>query len=387
MHQSGLNYYNLLQAAGVNPANLGAWINGYFADKYNTAMWEGFSFDLFPMMDYTYQQFQAELKMNVMATYVNPDSPTKSRATEGFQLLSGTIPTMKTQLERDSKEVRDLMVAQAFQPNSVVKAAIALLERKVDNLLGSHVNSITYQVNQMKSKGKLELLDANNPGGIVNVEFSAQIPAANTTTKVSTGAWWTSAAHTAEGSTSDPVKDMRLELRKLRNVGVTSVVAECDFLFMQDLLSHSKVVTAIGYNTYMGAVDASAALVIGTALGDDARKAALERVVGCPFIVTDHIATVETFDKTTMKIVNTQIRSFAPDVVVFRPSGSLGVIKHVQPIIPPVGADGAIAQYFNNSLMLRIHSDLNTNIQYFNTEQAVLAVIDKPTYVKRLVVV
>lgn len=387
MHKSGLNYYDLLQAAGIRPENLSAWIDGYFADKYNTKMWDGFSFDLFPMMDYSYQQFQAELKVNVMATYINPDSKIKARSTEGFEKLSGTIPTLAARLERDEKEIRDLMNAQLTQSNSTVKQARALLYRKIDDLLSSHVNSITYQVNQMKSLGKLELLNTNNPGGIENVTFSAQIPAANTTTKNSTNAWWTSAAHTSEGSTSDPIKDMKAEIRKLRNVGVTNVVAEVEYLTFQDMLSHSKVLTAIGYNTYIGAAGDAAALNIGTTLGDDARKAALERIIGCPIIVTDHLASVEAWDKKSMAIVKTQLNSFAKDVVIFRPAGDLGVIKHVTPILPPPGGNVALAQYFNGSLLLKVHTDTDNNIQRFDTKQAVLAVIDKPKYIYRLVVV
>lgn len=387
MYKSGLNYYDLLQAAGIRPENLSAWIDGYFADKYNTAMWDGFSFDIFPMMDYSYQQFQAELKINVMATYVNPDSKVKARSTEGFSTLSGTIPTLAARLERDEKEVRDLMNAQAMQSNSVVKQAMALLYRKVDDLLGSHANSITYQVNQMKSLGELNLLDTNNPGGIQNVKFEAQIPESNTTTKKSTAAWWTSAAHTNEGSDSDPIKDMKAEIRKLRNVGVTNVVAEVEYLTFQDILSHSKVLTAIGYNTYIGAAGDAAALNIGTTLGDDARKLALERIIGCPIKITDHIAAVEAYDKKTMSIVKTQLNSFAKDVMIFRPAGELGVIKHVQPILPPPGGNVALAQYFNDSLVLKVHTDTDNNVQRFDTKQAVLAVIDKPKYIYRLVIV
>ena len=111
-----------------------------------------------------------------MATYVNPDSNVKSRSTEGFETLSGTIPTLADRLERDEKEVRDLMNAANNQTSDVAKLAISLLQGKVDNLLSSHANSITYQVNQMKSAGKLELLNTNNPNGIQNVTFSAQIP-------------------------------------------------------------------------------------------------------------------------------------------------------------------------------------------------------------------
>ena len=388
MHKSGINYYDLLQSAGIRPENLSAWVDGYFADKYNTAMWDGFSFDIFPMMDYTYQQFQSELKINVMATYINPDSKVKARSTEGFEKLSGTIPTLAARLERDEKEVRDLMNAQMQQSNGVVKQAMALLYRKIDDLLGSHVNSITYQVNQMKSLGSLTLLDANNPGGIQNVTFSAQIPASNTTTKTSTAAWWTTAAHTTEGSASDPIKDMKAEIRKLRDVGVTNVVAEVEYLTFQDILSHSKVLTAIGYNTYIASsADAAAALIVGQNMDDDARKAALERIIGCPIMVTDHLASVETFDKKTMSIVKTQLNSFAKDVMIFRPSGDLGVIKHVMPILPPAGGNVALAQYFNGSLLLKVHTDTDNNIQRFDTKQACLAVIDKPKYIKRLVIV
>ena len=384
MHKSGANYYDLLQSAGVRQDNLSAWIDGYFADKYNTAMWEGFSFDLFPMMNYTYEQFQKELQVNVMATYVNPDSQAKARSTEGFESLTGTIPTLADKLIYDTKEIRDLMQASAFQPNATVKQATALLYRKVDNLLSSHVNSITYQVNQMKSNGKLSLLSANNPNGIQNIEFSANIPTANTTALEGDYKWWTDSAHGTEGTLADPIKNMKAEIKKLRNVGVTNVVMEVEFNTFEDLLEHSKVLTAIGYNAYLGAADASAALAIGTSLGEDARKATLQRILGCPINVVDHVAYVESWDKTKMAITKTQMNSFAEDVVVFRPAGSLGVIKHVMPLIPPTPNGGAIAQYFNGSLLLKIESDLNTKVQYFNSEQAVLAVIDKPKYVYRL---
>ena len=92
---------------------------------------------------------------------------------------------------------------------------------------------------------------------------------------------------------------MKAQIRKLRNVGVTNVLAEVEYLTFQDILSHSKVLTAIGYNAYIGAADAAAALSIGTSLGDEARKVALERILGCPINVVDHLAYVETFDKET----------------------------------------------------------------------------------------
>ena len=383
-HKSGLNYHDLLVAAIGTGSNYQAYVDGYFANKYNTAMWDGFSFDLVPMMNYTYQQFQVELKLNCMATYVNPDSKGKAQSTEGFSILSGTIPTLSTVLERDSKEVRDLMNIKSMNSGvSAVDVALEQLYKKTDSMLGSHVNSITYQRNQMVSNGKLELLSTNNPGGLQNITFSAQIPADNVTTLAGNFKWWTSAAHTTEGSTSDPIKDIKAKVKALKDVGVSAVTIEMDYLLKEDLLAHSKVVTAIGYNAYFAAAGDAAALAIGLNLDIDQRLLRLGNIVGATIKVVDHIAAVETWSKTAMAAVKTQIRSFAPDVLVFRPTGDIGTIKHVMPVIPPTGTT---ATYFNGSLLMRVYSDINTNIQYFNTEQAVLSVIDKPKYIHRLVV-
>lgn len=386
MKKTGLNYYDLLQVAGVTPSGVQSLIDGYFADKYNTANWEGFRFDLAPMMNYNYEQLEAVLGVNVMATYVNPDSQVKARSTDGFSKISGTIPTMKMRLERDQKEIREMMQIEALNPGMTQDLAKIQLYKKLDTLIGSHTNTITYQVNQMKSAGALTLLDTNNPGGITNVTFSAQIPADNTTTLTNNDRWWTDEAHTTEGSTSDPIGKMKEKIKALRRTGVNDITMELEFNFFEDLIYHSKVVTKIGYNVFSNATSDAAALAMGQNLDDDARKSSLERILKCKINVVDHQATVETWDKKTMSIVKTPMDSFKTEVVVFRPTGELGVIKHVAPILPPADAPGATARYFNGSLLMRMWSNLETNIQYFTTEQAALAVIDKPKYVYRLVV-
>lgn len=384
MHKTGLNYYDLLQSAGITASSFQAFIDGYFANKYNTAMWDGFTFDTAPMIDYTYEDFQKELQMNVMATYVNPDSPAKAKSTEGFSKLSGTIPTMKDALVRDAKEVRDLMKMQMVSGNAVQNEAIASLYRKMDQLLGTHVNSITYQRNQMMSRGKLELLDTNNPGGIQNITYSAQIPSANIVTKTGTAKWWTDSTRATEGSTSDPIADLEAQIEALEALGVKSMQFEVDKLTLKAVLKHSKVLTAIGYNLAPLAASADAATNIGLNLSFEQRKAALEAVIGCPIKVIDCISAVEKFNKTTMKPEVVQMRSFQDNVFTLAPTGSVGTIKHVMPILPPEGYVGALAQYFNNSLLMRVTSDIKTNLQTFDTEQAVLAVINKPKYIRIL---
>jgi hypothetical protein len=384
MHQTGLNYHDLLVAALGQGGNFQAFIDGYFANKYNTQMWDDFDFDVVPMMNYTYQDFQKELKMTCMATIVNPDSKAKESSTEGFTVLSGVIPTLSKVLTRDAKEVRDLMQIQAMQSNSTAAVAIAQLHEKVDAMLEAHTNSISYFRNQMMSLGSLTTTAANNPGGLQDLTLSAQIPVTNTTTKLSTAAWWTSAAHTTEGSTSDPIKDMKAKVKQLKDVGISDVTLEVDSLTLDDILLHSKVITAVGYSVSVTVQTDANALAVGTNMDDDARLLALGKIIKAKIKPVDHIATVETYNKTTKTPVKTQIRSFAADRLIFRPTGNAGTIKHVMPVIP---FGGTTATYFNGSMLMRVYNDINTNVQYYNTEQAVLPVINKPKYIYTLVVV
>lgn len=380
MNATGLNYHDLLQAAGVSGTTFQAFIDGYFANKYNAAMWDGFVFDTAPMLDYTYQQFQSELKLNVMATYVNPDSPAKAKSTEGFSMLSGTIPTMKDALVRDSKEMRDLMKMQMASGNNTVNLAIAQLYKTVDSLIGSHTNSITYQRNQMVSRGKLELLDTNNPNGLTNVTYSAQIPTANVTTLTGNNKWWTDATRATEGTTSDPTVDIEAKIQALQDAGVSAITIEVDKLTLKATLKHSKVLAAIGYNLNPLVADVNIAKAIASNLSYKQKVAAFEGLFEATLKVTDGIASVEKFNKTTKKPEMTQLRSFEANVFAVYPTGNIGTIKHVLPILPATGFNGSLAQYFNGSMLLRTYSDINTNVQYFNTEQAVLTVIDKPKY-------
>lgn len=382
MHLTGLNYHDLLAAANVQASDFQAYIDTFFATTYNAAMWDGFAFDTTPMIDYTYAQFQAELKLNVMATYVNPDSPAKAQSTEGFDKLSGTIPTMKAALEFDSKEQRELMKMQMFATSEPEKVAMAELFKRMDNLLSSHVNSITYQRNQMVSRGKLELLDTNNPGGLKNISFSAQIPAANIIQNTSSGRWWTDTTRATEGTTADPIADLEAMIDTLTNKGIKSMHFEVDKLTLRATLKHSKVLTAIGYSLQPLVADANAAKIIGSNLNSyNKKKAALEEILGVSIVEVDVISSVETWNKATMKPVMSQIRGFAENVFTLLPDGAIGTIKHVMPLLPPANYTGSIAQYFNNSLLMKVYSDMQTNVQYFNTEQAVLTVINKPKYV------
>ena len=387
MQATGLNYYDLLQSAQVDPSQLSIWLDVMF-EKYNTAMWDGFVFDTTPLIGYKYEQFQAELQISVMASYINPDSQALEQSTEGFSLLSGSIPTIGTRLSRDEKEVRDLMQMQKnFGDAQAATIAGKQLFLTFDKMLKSHVNAITYQRNQMVSKGKLEILDQNNPQGLVNAVYSAQIPAENFTVLTGTSAWWTSAARTTEGSAANPIKDFEDKVLQLNDLEIDNITVEADILTWKAVMKHSKVLQAIGYSLNPLVTTDAIAIAVGTNLTTDQRIAAFGNILGVTTKAINHTARVEKINKTTKKVEKVKMRSFAENAFTFYPTGNLGTIKHVLPLIPPTNNGGAVAQYFNGSLLSRVYSDINTNVQYFNTVQSVLTVIDKPVYIFNLVVV
>jgi len=387
MQATGLNYYDLLQSAQVAPSQLSIWLDVMF-EKYNTAMWDGFVFDTTPLIGYKYEQFQAELQINVMASYINPDSQALEQSTEGFSLLSGSVPTIGTRLSRDEKEVRDLMQIQKnFGDVSAATAAAKQLFKTFNQMLTSHVNAITYQRNQMVSKGKLEILDTNNPQGLVNAVYSAQIPVGNFTALAGNYKWWTDATRATEGTSADPIKDLEEKILQLNDLEINDITMEADVLTLKAVIKHSKVLQAIGYSLNPLVTTDAIAVAVGTNLTTEQRITALGNILGITIKTINHTAQVEKINKTTKKVEKTKMRSFEANTFTFYPTGNLGTIKHVLPLIPPTNNGGAVAQYFNGSLLSRVYSDINTNVQYFNTIQSVLTVIDKPVYIFNLVVV
>ena len=86
--------YDLLAGALGNNGNreLQGFLDDIVSIKYNVLDLTGFPMSSDMLLDFTYEQVQKELKMNVMATYVDLDSLPIPLATEGFTLETGKIP-------------------------------------------------------------------------------------------------------------------------------------------------------------------------------------------------------------------------------------------------------------------------------------------------------
>ena len=386
MWTGDLTYNDLVSSALGNINNLQEFIDDVFASKYNGLQLDGFRFAPEMQVDFNYEQIEKTLGLNVMATYVDIDSPGTPISMDGFQLSTGKIPRMKKRAEYDENEMRKIMVLQERFGNTnlrSINAAKRTLFDITDKLIGSHTNSMTYQRHQMISKGKLELTDLNNPAGLTSLTFSAKVPTDNVTTKTSTAKWWTDATHTTEGSAADPIKDLRAIKRALELKNVVGMHFEVDKLTLEDTLNHSAVKTAIGYAIQPLAGSDTIARAIATNIGFDAQKAALEKLVGCPIVAIDSIVAVEKWDKNKMALTQSQIRAFAPDVFVLVPDGLLGEVKAVEPIKLPL-TNGTYADYFGGRLLMTVDFNILRKIQYIETEMTTLVVPDKPKYMMYL---
>ena len=388
MWTGDLTYNDLVTSALGNIKNLQEFIDDVFAEKYNGLQLDGFRFAPEMQVDFTYEQIEKTLGLNVMATYVDIDSPGTPISMDGFTLTTGKIPRMKKRAEYDENEMRKIMVLQERFGNTSMRsinAAKRTLFDVTDKLIGSHTNSMTYQRHQMISKGQLEITSTNNPAGIASVTFSASVPAANKTTLTGNYKWWADGTHAAEGSSSDPIKDLRAKRRAMEQKNVISMHMEIDSLTFEDLLGHSAVKKAIGYHIQPLAGSDTIASAIAVNAGFDAQKAVLEKLIGCRIVPIDSIVAVEKFDKATMALAQTQIRAFSPDVCVFVPDGLLGEVKTVEPVKLPL-TNGTYADYYGGRLLMTVDFNILRKIQYIETEMTSLVVPDKPKYMMYLTV-
>lgn len=377
-------FYDLI-ANGFADMSYQEFVDSFLADTQNQLNTPGFSFDPDMQMDFTFAQVEAELGLATMATYVDAYSPASYKSTEGFTIQTGQIPRMKHGYALNEKILREeMIIAQRtgrFSTSLAQRMQDLMFDHSEKLILGNY-NSLTYQRHQMVSNGQFVLNATNNPAGIKSVTFSAKIPPANVTTLTSTAKWFTDSANT-EGSTSNPIKNLKDIQNKLEDDGVEAYHWEVDKRSLERAFNHSDIKAAVGLKLYPLVDQANLAGIIAN-MGVDAMKVALEGVLGCPITVVNSIVAVEKFDSATGKVSKSQMRSFAADTWVLVPDGSLGSIKTVEPIVVSDPA-ARVATFDGGRTLLKQWYDIKTNTQYVESEHTSLVVIDKPKYIYRLV--
>lgn len=376
-------FYDLLSRAlgASDSAHLQGFLDEVMAEKYNALQLDGFSFNPDMQLDFTYEQIQAEIGLNVMASYVDLDSPAIPIGTEGPQLSTGRIPRMKMVEYLNEDKIRKMLITeQRFGAASdrVRQSAVSNLFVTLDRLIGGHTNSLTYQRHQMVSAGKLTLTDVNNPNGITNVTFSAKVPKENVTTLSGANRWWTSVSdgtYSNEGASCNPVADLKKIVRTARNRGVRGHF-EVETTFMDQVLGHSKILSAIAAQVLPLADEAVGSAYVAN-MADSAKDAALAAIVGAPFVRVDSIVTTQKWDRSLSKLTSQTFNAFDGNVLVFVPDGSLGEVLTVEPITVQGGVYGG---FYDGRLLLTVGVDPVKKCQSYNTEMTSLVVPDKPQY-------
>lgn len=350
---------------------------------------EGFVFDT-PQLDFTYEMLTAEKTIEVMANYVDLNSPTipSGHKTELVK-LTGSIPRMKYAVVRGENDYRKQLIAlnevksvAAFSNKNETVAMNAFLSKQlfyaVDEIVSAIKNSLNYQVGQMKSTAGLTLTDTNNPRGTIRTTFSAQVPAGNTIKKD----WFTSAG--AEKAGTDPIKDLRDFVRELRwkANGYQNIAVEINEKFLYKLFSHSAVVTALGYAStglalrYTKENNANAA-AIGSALSFEAQKDAFKRLIEADeLIVSKTQCGIEKLNTSTHQYERSLVDAFEQGVVLVRPTGTIGVIKNVVPLRPD--GQAIVGDLYGGRGIIEYVYNRDTREQRWQGELTALAVPTRP---------
>ena len=378
MNTYPVQFYDLLSRAlgGNDGRRLQGFLDNVVAQKYNQLNIPGFKFAPEMQLDFTYEQIQKEIGLNVMASYVDLDSQPIPVGTEGAVISTGRIPRMKMVEYYNEDKYRKLLIAEqrfGAGSNQVVNSAVKALFNTIDTLVGGHTNALTYQRHQIVSTGKFTVNSTNNPNGIVGLTFASHVPAANINTLSGPARWWTNAEKTTEGTAADPIADLIAMVETARKKGVKGHF-EVNAAYLDAILKHSKVVAAIGANLFPLATDKTAAAAY---LSRTRKLEVLAEIVGAPINAIDAIVATEVYNKTTKKLERTMIDAFEANVVVFVPDGDLGDFITVEPIAIEGGTYGT---FYDGRLLLTVDVDAKYKCQSFNTEMTTLAVPNKPQY-------
>ena len=358
---------------------------------------EGFEEWGIPQIEFTYKMLEAEQQVKVMATYVDLNSDPIPLGTKGFNTLEGSIPRQKARFELGENDyrkqlsvIKDLQIAATFtgqNPGESVQRYLQdLLFGGLSEIQDAHISSMSYQVGQMKSEGKVELTDANNPRGIQNITFSAQIPDANITALKNNYRWFTDDAKTQEGSSSEPVKDLTGLVRDWKDAhpGESVTVEVNETSWLEDI-EHSKWQIALGYALspdlikYAGVGDdgKNTAKAVAEAAGEDALKAAFKKVIKADNVLFNKtVCYVEKWDKENRKLVRTKLNAFSKNRYSIRPSGAIGKRLNVVPLRPDPSAISALI--FEGHGIIEYRYDARTKYQDWVSELTVLAVPTRP---------
>lgn len=405
-------YENIMSALGIGTQKkFECWYDRFLKGRENMNMnMDGFSWDN-AQIDFNYEFAEVTDNVTAMATYLDIYSQAVARGREiPMRKLGGYIPRQKRYETRDENDYRADMVeiqrisgaAQLMGESPYASIGDYLSKNLLDfagDFPGSHAQSITYQVGQMKSEFKLSLTDANNPNGIVGVEFRANTPAENT----HMGNYYTVDSETVAvtyDETKNPIEDYNKFLTALLFDGhYGAVEVEADEWSFLTFMGHPVIKKAIGYLAVQGlftattskadadtrALEAGANVYLvegtNTTVMVDYFKRLFPKISGVK--LHNEVVAVAKLNETTKKFEYPILKAFNEHVMLFRPVGNIGTIKNVAPIRPD--ASYIYAKMFDGRGIMDYYYDPRTKTQHWESELTVLAVPNRPKKLHRFV--
>lgn len=353
----------------------------------------GFVYDT-PQLDFSFKVLQAEAKIDVMASYVDLNSPAvPSGHKVEMTSIEGSVPRMKYAVVQGENDYRKQLIAlnevqsvARFNNTSETVAVKNFLSRRLffnlDEIVTSFKESLNFQVGQMTSKGALTIDNKSNPRGSIRTTFKAQVPETNFITKK----WFTKAA---EGSLTpvadaDPITDLRDFIRELRwkANGYQNVTVQMSERYIYKLLSHPAVLKAVGYaSTGLGLrytkQNDDNALAVARGMALEALKEVFTRLIECDELITSKTQCgVEKLNTTSRKYERTLMDAFADETIVIRPQGNIGVIKNVVPLRPD--GQAIVGSIFGGKGIIEYMYNRDTREQRWQGEMTALAVLTRP---------
>lgn len=374
-------FYDLVSRAFNGDATsrrLQTFVDSTMSLKYNGLKLDGFSFAPDMQLDYTYEQIQKELGITPMASYYDVDSPAVPKAEQEARLATGRVPRMKEVMYFNEDKVRkQLILEKMLSDEKIPIQAGQKLFDVVDELIGRHTNSLTYQRNQMVSAGKLVLNDKNNPDGTLRITLSANVPLKNRKTLSGDEKFWKGKTYAQEGAKADPIQSIIDWLQPILDKGIKGHI-EINLAYYRRLLRHSKVNKTIGFGLWP-TVSAESATGAAAVLPLSQKTSALEDLLGVKIKTVDSISRVLAYNTTSKRMEATNAPSFEPDVIVFIPDGNVGEVLTVMPISTQDNS-ALVSTFYDGRLMLTVARDAVTKCQGFHTEMTSLAVPNVPQY-------
>lgn len=382
MRQYKEKYYSGITntALGTSGLTLPEFVEGNDANNlYNDSPIPGFTWGE-TQEETEFSQIISKRSIIPMAIGTDFDSPVQPFAKQAIKLQGGTIPRFKTFDTWNEQDIRKARNIAKLQGDAAFERwAQDDLYLSNANHFTSHWNRQVWLRHQLVSKGEAVLDKSNNPYGVSDVYVTGNIPSSNIETYTAARRWWTDTIGGTEGANSDIPGDLSKKVTDVRrSMMIRNMHFEVEYETAFAIANHSSVINAIAIRLYTSASQASWATGAVGQLPWQDRLSQLGDIIGAPIQIIDHLAAVETFNKTAKAIENKEIVSFDPNVVVLVPDGNIGTIVPLVPI--PLGEPDHFATFFGGRGKVSQEWMERKTIEYIEYELTATPVLSLPQY-------